>query len=47
MMEKVMRTQRELSFEAQGVYMEKLVDELLAKNALSLQYLNPAQESEE
>lgn len=47
LMEKVMHTQRELSNESQGVYMEKLVEQLREKNALTLQYLNPAQETEE
>ncbi len=46
-MEKVMRAQREMSFEAQDVYMKKLVAEMREKNALSLEYLNPAQEPEE
>lgn len=45
-MEKVMRAQRDLSNEAQVVYMQKLVGQMRDKGALSLQYLTPAQEPE-
>lgn len=45
--EKVMHAQRDFSFEAQRVYMQKLIDQFREKNALTLQYLNPVQDSEE
>lgn len=45
-MEKVMRAHRDFSNEAQGVYMEKLVEKMKDKGSLSLQYLMPTQESE-
>ena len=45
-MEKVMRAQRDFSYESQGVYMEKLVDQMREKGALSLQYLMPVQDPE-
>jgi GcvH upstream region-like protein len=46
-LEKVMIAQKLFSNDAQEIYMQKLVDRLISHHALSLQYMNPMEETEE